>query len=195
MVQETTKLIKLCLLIQFIILSKHWIILTLWNSCLVSFVEISIWLPFLYFGLFEFSMGCIWLYQYFYDMYVSTTPLFDKFHFRDSIIPFERPYWSSQTVPTLLKPFSPSQLPCWEFPLKSPFESYHLLDLFCQTIHDRLPPQNNRRETTTDFYRFSAFLLPPRLFLLSLPLFNCCGSPVKETQLVIFVVHNQGFSF
>lgn len=97
--------------------------------------------------------------------------------------------------PTLLKPFSPFQFPCWEFPLKSPFESYHLLDLFCQTIHDRLPPQNNRRETTTDFYRFSAFLLPPRLFLLSLPLFNCCDSPVKETQLVIFVVHNQGFSF
>ena len=135
------------------------------------------------------------MYQYFNDLYVSTTPLFDKFHFFDSIIPFERPYWSSQTVPTLLKPFSSSQLPCWEFPLKSPFESYHLLDLFCQTIHDRLPPQNNRRETTTDFYRFSAFLLPPRLFLLSLPLFNCCGSPVKETQLVIFVVHNQSFSF
>lgn len=195
MVQETTKVIKLCLLIQFIILSKCWTILTLWNSCLVSFVEISIWLQFLYFGLFALSMGCIWLYQYFYDLYVSTTPLFDKFHFLDSIIPFERPYWSSQTVPTLLKPFSSSQLPCWEFPLKSPFESYHLLDLFCQTIHDRLPPQNNRRETTTDFYRFSAFLLPPRLFLLSLPLFNCCDSPVKETQPVIFVVHNQGFSF
>lgn len=168
MVQETTKVIKLCLLIQFIILSKCWTILTLWNSCLVSFVEISIWLQFLYFGLFALSMGCIWLYQYFNDLYVFTTPLFDKFHFFDSIIPFERSYWSSQTVPTLWKHFSPSQLPCWEFPLKSPFESYHLLDLFCQTIHDRL---------------------------LSLPLPNCCDSPVKETQLVIFVVHNQGFSF
>lgn len=194
MVQETTKLIILCLLIQFIVLSKYWIISTLWNSCLVSFVEISIWLPFLYFGLFEFSMGCIWSYQYFYDVYVSTTPLFDKFHFLDSIIPFERPYWSSQTVPTLLKPFSSSQLPCWEFPLKSPFEYYYLLDPSCQTIHDRLPPQNNRSETTTDFYRFSASLLFPRLFLLlSLPLPNCCDSPVKETQPVIFVVHKSGF--
>lgn len=195
MVQETTKVIKLCLLIQFIILSKCWTILTLWNSCLVSFVEISIWLQFLYFGLFALSMGCIWLYQYFYDLYVSTTPLFDKFHFLDSIIPFERPYWSLQAVSISMKTLFSLPTPLWEFPLKSPFESYHLLDLFCQTIHDRLPPQNNRRETTTDFYRFSAFLLPPRLFLLSLPLPNCCDSPVKETQPVIFVVHNQGFSF
>lgn len=159
MVQETTKVIKLCLLIQFIILSKCWTILTLWNSCLVSFVEISIWLQFLYFGLFALSMGCIWLYQYFYDLYVSTTPLFDKFHFLDSIIPFERPYWSLQAVSISMKTlFSlptpllgiPSEIALWVLSFARSF----LPD------HPR-PPPTSKQQTWNNNRFLSLFCLSP----------------------------------